>query len=95
MDAATYIPNAGRLPVLGSLPALLRQPVQQLGQLPDVDSVISNVGHAVTDVMVMFTWGSDNYSQALKCFRGLKPKRIEVNKEYHYLMVSVIKLNDI
>ena len=89
MAVTSFIPNAGRLPVLGALPVLLRQPVQLLANMPGVESVVSNADASGTIIYVMFEWEKGKYTEALKCFRGLKPKRIQVNKEYHYLMVSV------
>lgn len=74
MELKSFLPNAGRMPVLDCLPTLIQLPVAKLEKLPCVAGVISGKQQGLTtSLLIDFKAGSlmqHNYKAVLECFNS-------------------------
>ncbi|MFP9099281.1 hypothetical protein ACLI09_09520 [Flavobacterium sp. RHBU_24] len=85
MTTTSFVPNFGRMPVLGALPAALQLPVALLGQVNSVDAVVSDE----RVVYVCFKYHKEaQYTEALRCFRGVIPRYINIDKRHHCMTLT-------
>jgi len=85
MATTSFVPNVGRMPVLGALPAALQLPVALLGQVNSVDSVVSD-GSIVYVCFKLLR--PAQYTEALRCFRGKVPRHINIDKRRHCMTLT-------
>lgn len=100
MEISNYLPNAGRMPVLSSLPTLIQLPITLLEKLPCVAGVISGKQQGnTTTLLIDFkenTAKLQNYKAAMACFAqpGISLKAFNYQVD-HCLMIITVSHSEI